>query len=92
MEIVRTCLLDQSSSSLYQISHTRMAVLLTYPLSWQFLQSPKGFWDNDEDASKFLRWVAQELHISDESLDDWYNISYIQFAQLGGKISPYHIL
>ncbi len=65
-----------------------MAVLLTCLFSWQFLQSPKGFWENDDDASKYLRWVAQELDISDQSLDDWYYISYNQFAQLGGNISP----
>lgn len=58
----------------------------TYPqhlwLEWKFATVPKSFWTKLGNQQKFLEWLKEHLNIN--SMEDWYNVSYNEIADLGG--------
>jgi hypothetical protein len=42
-------------------------------LPWKFETTPRYFWDDTENHSKFLTWAANELNIKE--LSDWYKVT-----------------
>jgi hypothetical protein len=49
---------------------------------WLFQQTPKGFWNNDENVKEYLEWAAHQLHI--KKLDEWHSVSSAQFCKIRG--------
>jgi hypothetical protein len=40
---------------------------------WKFKQTPKGFWNVEENQKKFVNWLGKQLGV--KHFDDWYRIS-----------------
>jgi hypothetical protein len=51
--------------------------------TWQFNTVSKNFWQEQQNISSFLNWVAQQLGI--KKLEDWYGVSTLHFKRLGGS-------
>lgn len=42
----------------------------------------QGFWKNRDQINRFLKYAAQQLHVTSE--EDWYRIGTAQLKALGG--------
>lgn len=50
---------------------------------WRFRSTNRKFWQSKQNQLDFIR--ALEAHCKIESLDDWYNVTYKQIFELGGR-------
>jgi len=62
-------------------SHTK-AVMCCYPehdwLEWKFNKVPPGFWSDDKNVRRYLRWLGK--HCGYKSREDWYATTTKSFA------------
>jgi hypothetical protein len=53
---------------------------------WRFGRSPRGFWDDQNNASKFLQSVSNQLGLN--TVAELYTITRKHFDLMKGKMSP----
>jgi hypothetical protein len=49
---------------------------------WKFEQSPKGFWNKENNRRSCLDWLAEQLGI--KTMEDWYQITVSEVKNKGG--------
>ena len=42
-------------------------------LPWKFNQTPKGFWNDENNIKEYMNWLSEQLNI--KTMEDWYKIS-----------------
>lgn len=50
---------------------------------WNFINVPKGFWDNLDNKKKYLEWLAAKLGY--RNMKDWYTVGYYEFYNNKGR-------
>lgn len=48
-------------------------------LPWLFTNSPHGFWFDESNVLKYMKWVADKLEI--QTMEDWYKVSASDIIQ-----------
>ena len=43
-------------------------------LPWKFIQSPKGFWNDEKNVKAYMNWLSEKLNI--KTMEDWYNVTH----------------
>ena len=72
----------------YEKSHSNCIINLFEKnynwLPWKFTVTPKGYFNEEGNRTKYMKWLSEELNIN--KYDDWYNVTYNDIVNKHGKM------